>query len=249
MTITAAGLTIARGGEIVAEPDDFTLSGGDALLVIGPNGAGKSTLLRTLAGLLPLAAGRLTVEGALAPDGEPAATPGEIAHYLGHRNGMKPAVTVADNLLFWQRFLGGGPGGPGGSDVAAALDAVGLGDLGHLPFGYLSAGQQRRAAMARLLVAHRALWILDEPTAALDTASQATFARLLTAHLSAGGLVVAATHQPLGIEGRTLRIERFDPAVAAADDADPAAEGFAGAPRSGRPERDLVRSATAESWW
>nr|WP_203566052.1 heme ABC exporter ATP-binding protein CcmA [Aurantimonas aggregata] len=189
-------MTIGRGSTAVAGPLDLSLGGGEALIVTGPNGAGKSTLLRTLAGLLRPLAGRITVAGAMAPDGEPARSLAEIAHYVGHRNAMKPSVSVADNLGFWARFLGGA-----GLSADAALESVGLPGLAHLPFAYLSAGQQRRVSLARLLVAHRPVWILDEPTAALDTASQARFAGLMAGHLDAGGSVIAATHQPLGLGG------------------------------------------------
>ncbi|WP_370640139.1 heme ABC exporter ATP-binding protein CcmA [Aurantimonas sp. HBX-1] len=196
LAITVSGLTIGRGSTAVAGPLDLSLAGGEALIVTGPNGAGKSTLLRTLAGLLRPLAGRITVAGATAPDGEPARGIAEIAHYVGHRNAMKPSVGVGDNLRFWARFLGGP-----GLAVEEALEAVGLPGLAHLPFAYLSAGQQRRVSLARLLVAQRPVWILDEPTAALDTASQARFAGLMAGHLEAGGTVIAATHQPLGLVG------------------------------------------------
>lgn len=203
LTIDAAGLAVGRGRETVAGPLDFAVHAGEALVVTGPNGAGKSTLLRTLAGLLRPLAGQLAVTGATAADGEPARTIAEIAHYVGHRNAMKPGVSVRDNLAFWRRFLGGG-----GRPIEAALAAVGLPDLGHLPFSYLSAGQQRRASLARLLVVKRPVWILDEPTAALDAASQERFGVLMDAHLAGGGVVLAATHQPLGMAAaRELRLE------------------------------------------
>ena len=194
LSLTVSGLAVGRGSTAVAGPLDFSLGGGEALIVTGPNGSGKSTLLRTLAGLLRPLAGRITVAGVMAPDGEPARNLAEIAHYVGHRNAMKPGVSVRDNLVFWTRFLGGK-----GLDIDDALEAVGLPGLSHLPFGYLSAGQQRRIALARLVVVSRPVWILDEPTAALDTASQARFAGLMAAHLDGGGSVIAATHQPLGL--------------------------------------------------
>ncbi|GGD42037.1 heme ABC exporter ATP-binding protein CcmA [Aureimonas glaciei] len=196
-------LCASRGGSVIAGPLDFALSGGEALVVTGENGAGKSTLLRTLAGLLPPGGGALEIEGFLAADGEPARHLGDIAHYLGHRQAMKPAESVGGGLGFWRDFFG-----TPGLAIEAALAAVGLPGVAGLPFGYLSAGQQRRAAIARLLVAQRSVWILDEPTAALDQGSQAMFARLLAAHLETGGIVVAATHQPLGLAARELRLER-----------------------------------------
>jgi heme exporter protein A len=202
--LSVSGLHVARGAAVLAGPLDFELRSGEALAVTGPNGAGKSTLLRTLLGLLPPASGTVAVEGmAAGTDGEPARRLGEAAHYLGHRNAMKPAETVEANLAFWQRFLG-----DAAMEIGRALDAVGLHQAGALPFAFLSAGQQRRASLARLLVSHRPVWLLDEPTAALDTASQAVFASLAANHLAAGGILIAATHAPLGFPARELRLER-----------------------------------------
>ena len=196
--ISIEALVVGRDRQAVAGPLGLSLSAGDALVVTGPNGAGKSTLLRTLAGLLRPLSGRVRISGMAAPDGEAARALGEVAHYVGHRNAMKPAICVGDNLAFWQRFLAPGRAAAAPS-VEAALDAVGLGGIAHLPYAYLSAGQQRRASLARLIVAPRPVWLLDEPTAALDAASQARFAALVTDHLDSGGIAVAATHQPLGL--------------------------------------------------
>ena len=205
-TLLAEALVVGRDRQAVAGPLDVRLSAGDALVVTGPNGAGKSTLLRTLAGLLRPLSGRLAVAGMVAPDGEPARAPGEAAHYVGHRNAMKPAIAVGDNLAFWQRYLVPGRARAAAPSIEAALEAVGLGGIAHLPFAYLSAGQQRRASLARLLVAPRPLWLLDEPTSALDAASQERFAALVTDHLGSGGIVVAATHQPLGLRDHKVLV-------------------------------------------
>ncbi|EAS48389.1 putative heme export protein ccmA [Aurantimonas manganoxydans SI85-9A1] len=230
---TAAGLVVGRGGAAAAGPLDFRIAAGEALVVTGANGAGKSTLLRTLAGLLPSVAGRIDVTGATAPDGEPARTLAEIAHYVGHRNAMKPTISVGENLAFWRRYLGGNR--DGGRAVADCLDALGLPDLSHLPQGYLSAGQQRRASLARLLLVPRPVWILDEPTSALDAASQLKFAGIVEAHVAAGGLVIAATHQPLGLS-RTLTLD-LTPSAHATREADRAA-----------PSIDAAELAAAEGW-
>jgi heme exporter protein A len=126
----------------------------------------------------------------------------EQAHYLGHRDALKPALSVAENLSFWTDFLGGGPT----RKIADCLAAIGLSHAADLPAATLSAGQRRRLSLARLLAVHRPLWLLDEPTAALDAAGQAMFAELMREHLRAGGLIVAATHGPLGIDARELLI-------------------------------------------
>jgi len=192
MRLIAENLGGERGGEAVFSGIGFALDDGQALVVTGPNGSGKSTLLRIIAGLLPKAEGRLLLEGG----GEAFPSIASACHYLGHQNAMKTALSVAENLRFWRNFNGGG-------DVGAeeALETVGLGGIGHLPFGYLSTGQRRRAAIAKLLVSHRPLWLLDEPTAGLDKASEERFARLMMKHCAEGGMIVAATHLPLGLEG------------------------------------------------
>ncbi|MBL8581000.1 MAG: heme ABC exporter ATP-binding protein CcmA [Rhizobiaceae bacterium] len=191
MRLIAENLSGERGGEIVFSGIGFALDPGRALIVTGPNGSGKSTLLRVLAGLLPAAVGRARIEDG----GEAYPTVASASHWLGHANGMKTVLSVADNLRFWRDFLGSAR-----MDADAALEAVGLAGIGGIPFGSLSTGQRRRVAMARLLVAHRPLWLLDEPTAGLDRASEERFAALMQEHLAEGGMIVAATHLPLGLQ-------------------------------------------------
>lgn len=205
MRLVAEGLSATRGEDLIFRDIAFEIAGGEALVVKGPNGSGKSTLLRVLAGLLPARSGSAKLLAAP----HPVERIGEAAHYLGHRNAMKRELTVEENLSFWKTFLGDMAGGAG-VPVEEAVEAVGLGGIAHLPFGYLSAGQQRRMAMAKLLVAWRPVWILDEPTAALDAAAEDMFAGLVTAHLARGGIAIAATHQPLGLEGvQELRMTGF----------------------------------------
>ena len=205
MRLMAEGLSARRGEDLIFNDISFALAAGEALVVTGPNGAGKSTLLRVLAGLLEPESGRVRLEDG--PSGYE--HPRELSHYLGHRNAMKRELTVEENLTFWQRFLGDSPGGSGIGLVEAA-EAVGLADIIHLPFGYLSAGQQRRMAMAKLIVAFRPIWLLDEPTAALDVSADRLFAGLVAAHLDRGGVVVAATHPPLGFAGaKSLEMTGF----------------------------------------
>jgi heme exporter protein A len=190
-------LACERGGREVFRDVSFTLDAGRALALVGPNGAGKSSLLRLTAGLVRPVAGTLALEGF-----DPELSVPEQAHYLGHLDALKPALTVAENLDFWIRALGG----TAGLSLEAALDHVALGRLAELPAQYLSAGQRRRLALARLLVVHRPLWLLDEPTTALDVASQARLFELIAAHLAAGGLVMAATHQPLPVATTELKL-------------------------------------------
>ncbi|MCY0092719.1 heme ABC exporter ATP-binding protein CcmA [Hoeflea ulvae] len=193
MQAIATKLKGRRGDSVLFEDVGFSLSRGQALVITGPNGSGKSTLLRLLAGLLAADSGRFLLTG---DDGAVLPVP-DFAHYLGHRNAMKRELRVAENLAFWKSFHASDSGE--GLSVDAAIDAVGLTGVAHLPFGYLSAGQQRRIALARLLVAARPLWLLDEPTAALDKRSDQLFADLVGDHLKKGGLAIAATHQPLGL--------------------------------------------------
>ncbi|RWO79257.1 heme ABC exporter ATP-binding protein CcmA [Mesorhizobium sp.] len=207
MRLIAENLGGERGGEAVFSGIDFVLEERQALIVTGPNGSGKSTLLRVIAGLLPVAQGSVRIEGTMKIEDGDEAFPSvaSACHYLGHQNAMKPALSVTENLRFWRDFNGDGQLG-----VEEALETVGLGGIGHLPFGYLSTGQRRRAAIAKLLVSHRPLWLLDEPTAGLDKASEGRFAGLMAKHCKGGGMIVAATHLPLGIEGTELRMGGTD---------------------------------------
>ncbi len=176
---------------------NFSADSGEALVVTGHNGAGKTTLLRLIAGLLEPAQGEIELSGGAADASLP-----EQAHYLGHRDALKPALTVLENLQFWYAFLGGRD-----APAASALEPVGLAGLAGLPAGYLSAGQRRRLSVARLLAAPRPVWLLDEPTAALDSAGQQRLLGLMQAHLAGGGIIVAATHGPLGLTGaKELRL-------------------------------------------
>ncbi|NZD64784.1 heme ABC exporter ATP-binding protein CcmA [Rhizobium sp. WYCCWR 11290] len=196
MHLTAENLAARRGEDLLFVNISFHLAAGEALVLTGRNGSGKSTLLRVVAGLLRAEKGTVIFHGEGSPGGR---HPGEISHYLGHRNAMKNELTVAENLDFWRAFLGNA-GSAASLSVEDAADAVGLSGITHLPFGYLSAGQQRRIAFAKLLVAHRPIWILDEPTAALDASADRLLADLIGAHLEKGGIVLAATHQPLGLQ-------------------------------------------------
>ena len=201
MRLLGVEVAIQRGGRRLFSGLDFALPAGEALVVTGPNGAGKSSLLRAIAGLLPLDSGRIALEG-----GDPELGVGAQAHYAGHADALKAALTARENLGFWAATLQGESAGSAPVGPEAALDRLGLAHVLDFPVGCLSAGQKRRVALARLLVARRPLWLLDEPTSALDAAAQARFAEVMRAHLAAGGLIVAATHAPLGLEARALRL-------------------------------------------
>jgi heme exporter protein A len=192
MRLIAENLGGERGGEEVFGAVNFVLPEKSCLVVTGPNGAGKSTLLRVIAGLLPVSTGSVCLEGG----SEDWSTIAAASHYLGHQNAMKTALSVTENLKFWQDFFGNPH-----LSIEESLEEVGLESIGHLPYGYLSTGQKRRVSIARLLVSYRPVWLLDEPTAGLDRASEARFAGLMEAHLDDGGLIVAATHLPLGLDG------------------------------------------------
>jgi heme exporter protein A len=196
MRLSGRGVRCVRGGREVFSSLDFEANAGEALAVVGPNGSGKTSLLRLIAGLLEPADGAITLEGG---DGE--LTLPEQSHYLGHRDALKPALSVSENLRFWRDFLGGKASNLGENLATVELDHATL-----LPAAYLSAGQRRRLSIARLLTVQRPVWLLDEPTNALDTAGQKLFAGLMSEHLSRGGLIIAATHMPLGIAARTLRV-------------------------------------------
>jgi heme exporter protein A len=185
--LAAHKISCQRGGRTVFAGLSFGLAPGETLLVTGPNGAGKTSLLRQVAGLLPLAAGELQLEGA-GPD----ATLPEFCHYVGHLNGVKASLSVKENLAFWAGYLAEANGG-----LDRALASFGLTALADLPAGLLSAGQKRKLALSRLFAAKRPIWLLDEPQTSLDTASLKLLDAAIEGHLKTGGIAIVASHVAL----------------------------------------------------
>lgn len=200
--LRVTGLACARGGLRVLEGVHLQLEPGRVLVLRGPNGVGKTTLLRTIAGLQPPLAGEISM-------------PPESLAYAGHADGVKPTLSVAENLEFWAAVHGT-------RGIADALDGLALADLARRPARNLSAGQKRRLGLARLLVTGRPCWLLDEPTVSLDAASVALFAGVVARHLVAGGMALIASHVDLGLSGaETLDLAPFRalaPVAEAADD-------------------------------
>ena len=197
MSFTGHALACVRGDRLVFSDLDFQVDDGGCLLLKGPNGSGKSSLLRICAGFLAPYSGELRRAGqplTLDPEAHRASL-----HFIGHLDGLKASLTVHENLAFWARFRTGEA-----SRAEAALDRLELELLADLPVRFLSAGQRRRAALARLVVAPASLWLLDEPTTALDSAGLETLTDLIAEHRAAGGQVIAATHAPLAAPGAAV---------------------------------------------
>lgn len=203
MKLVVENLRLERGARAIVANLSFTVASGEALLLTGANGAGKSTLLRALAGLFTPSSGKIRLDGL---DAE--STVNENCHFVGHLNGLKSSLTASENLAFWSRYLGDpDPNRIDSSSVPQALERMQLASLESIPAAYMSAGQKRRLGLARLLVASRPVWLLDEPTVSLDQTSARLLGDLVNEHVASGGIAVAATHLPLGLtNARELRL-------------------------------------------
>ena len=197
-SLTAENLACVRGDKRLFESLSFRVSAGQALAVEGANGAGKTSLLRLLAGFLSPVAGRVLVRTTIGESAD-AEERGRLVGWLGHLDGLKPQLTVLEQLSFFARLYGR-------HADPAVLETVGLARQADLPCRYLSAGQRRRLALARLLTSQRPLWLLDEPFAALDAAGQGLVAQLMLRHCGSGGIIIAATHDPLGLGNESLKL-------------------------------------------
>jgi len=188
MLLRADNLACERGGRLLFSGVSFAVAAGELLILTGPNGAGKTSLLRLIAGLAAPDSGTIDLEGRHAE-----LSVGQHSHFVAHREAIKLALTVRENLAFWSDYLGGG-------DIDAALASFDLSGLADYPAQLLSAGQRRRLALSRLCLTRRVLWLLDEPTTGLDERSQQRLAQAISDHLAQGGLAIAATHGTLGLE-------------------------------------------------
>ncbi|MDB5496921.1 MAG: ccmA [Phenylobacterium sp.] len=189
-------VAVRRGGRRLFSDLSLTLASGEACALTGANGAGKTSLLRAVAGLVPAEAGAIAFGAAEAADARSSGL-----HLVGHQDGLKPARTTREELLFWSAWSGGTRDSAEGAAVALELTS-----LLDLEVRQLSAGQRRRLALARLLAAPRPLWLLDEPLSPLDAGWRLRFGAIMQAHLAGGGLILAAVHDPLPIKAKVLEI-------------------------------------------
>jgi heme exporter protein A len=208
-------LTCVRGERTVFSGLAFGMDAGGMLLLVGPNGSGKSSLLRLMAGLLHPTHGVIRWQNTDTLD-DPETHNGRL-HYVGHHDALKPVLTVTENLRFWVEMHGGSAGV--NSRISQALEGFGIPHLSDVPARYLSAGQGRRTSLARILSSPAPLWLLDEPTTALDKDAVAALEAAITEHRSAGGMVVISTHTSInGDCVETLDLTPFAQAAHKFDD-------------------------------
>ena len=183
--VNATNLGVMRGDRVLFKALSLTAVAGECILLRGANGAGKTTLLRTLAGFVRPDAGEVT---------------SEAFHWLGHKTGLKPHESPTRHLKVWARAWGSE------AEITPILDRLGLKRCADVPATGLSAGQKRRTGFARLLMAERPIWFLDEPFSALDTAGKALISEIASEHVFRGGAIVAAVHGEVPLQGREVQL-------------------------------------------
>ncbi|WP_417449478.1 heme ABC exporter ATP-binding protein CcmA [Kordiimonas sp.] len=208
-SLVARGLATSRGGRRVFEGLGFALHAGGLLYLRGPNGSGKSTLLRLIAGFVKARAGTLMYGDSDWTQNPPAYDAALI--YAGHENALKPVMTLRENALAYASLMTGAAVAEARLDAAAAL--FGLTALLDRPARFFSSGQKHRANLMRFALLDRPLWLMDEPTVGLDATSRQALADLMTAHLASGGMIIAATHDPIGVVGDELALDDFTPTL------------------------------------
>ncbi|MBV8060196.1 MAG: heme ABC exporter ATP-binding protein CcmA [Alphaproteobacteria bacterium] len=184
-------LTCRRGLRTVFKDVSLTAPAGSLTQITGVNGSGKSSLLRCIAGLLPASTGHIAWQEADIADDR--AQHQQRLHYIGHLDALKPELTVREMIAYWRALR------PMDAPTPHEDDIFGLAHLMDKPIRYLSAGQKRRLSLSRLLQGHASLWLLDEPSNALDTDGQERLARALRWHIDQGGIALAVTHHPLAL--------------------------------------------------
>lgn len=214
LALHAADLSCRRGGRMVFEGVSFDVQSGDFLLLSGRNGAGKSTLLRLLAGLLPAAGGEVSLSQ---PGETVSGLPSEKLMLVGHQHGLKPGLTLRDNAVFFHRLMTGTL--PTEEGLLAAAEKFGLAALLDEPVQYFSSGQRHRSSLMRYALVPRQIWLMDEPTVGLDSANRDALSLLIKEHLAAGGIAIAASHDPIDVEGRSLNMDGCAPKSAQFEEA------------------------------
>lgn len=208
LRLQITGLSLQRGFRRLVSDVDLTCEPGEVLAMQGPNGSGKTTLLRAIAGFHTPAAGRITLSRAQGAEIE---EPGEVLSFLGHQDPIKAGEKLIDQLRFWADLCGASR-----DRVAETLSRVGLSKQAELQGGVLSAGQRKRAALARLLLEDRTIWLLDEPASPLDQEGRTLLGQLLDQHARSGGIIIAAVHDPLPVvNARILTLGAVESGVAA----------------------------------
>ena len=204
--LTGVDIACRRGGRLVFADLNFDVAAGDFLYLKGKNGSGKSTFLRFLSGFLPAEAGSLSFSD---QDEHLSDVPADRFLVVGHQYGLKPNFTLRENADFFVRLHSGQP--VTDEHVTAAARRFDLQNLLDDPLQYFSSGQRHRAALMRFALIKRQIWLMDEPTVGLDAENREALAGLIADHITHGGIVIAATHDPMGLEGDVLNMDEFQP--------------------------------------